>query len=126
MKKIFYVFILAFIFNLIWENLHFVLYTQYQGGEITRLILFRSALFDASMISLFGILFISFSFLRQRLWLVLTLATLFAIGLEIFALQTGRWGYEDMMPIIPILNVGLSPTVQLGLLTYFSFKLTKL
>jgi hypothetical protein len=78
------------------------------------------------MISLFGILFISFSFLRQRLWLVLTLATLFAIGLEIFALQTGRWGYEDMMPIIPILNVGLSPTVQLGLLTYFSFKLTKL
>lgn len=36
-----------------------------------------------------------------------------AILIERYALITNRWAYNDLMPIIPILNVGLSPILQM-------------
>jgi len=30
--------------------------------------------------------------------------------------------YNELMPIIPILNVGLSPTIQLGLTGYLAYR----
>ena len=49
---------------------------------------------------------------------------IFAIVLEKWALMTGRWAYTSAMPIIPILNIGLTPAVQLGMLGYFSNKVS--
>ena len=46
-----------------------------------------------------------------------------SIIIEHFALSAGRWAYNDFMPIIPFLSVGLTPTIELGLLGYLSFKL---
>jgi hypothetical protein len=34
------------------------------------------------------------------------------IGIEIFALTTGRWAYSEAMPIIPLFEVGLVPILQ--------------
>ena len=101
---------------------HLVLYLNYQGQEITNLILVRAALFDAIFTTILALPFIFISFFRQRLWLAPILATLFAISLELFALQTGRWAYAAAMPIIPIINTGLTPTIQLGILAFISFK----
>src|SRR3989338_6127191 len=51
-KKLIAIFALAFLLNLIWENLHSWLYAYYEGGVITEWILLRATLFDAIFITL--------------------------------------------------------------------------
>lgn len=127
-REVLIIFVAAFILNLLWEELHSVFYVSYQGGAITHLILLHAALFDATVITVFSYLFL--------LWkpgfyncgsLVSTAAfavslILFAILLEKWALLTGRWVYADAMPLIPMLNVGLTPIIQLGILGYISIR----
>ena len=122
-KKLIAIFFLAFVFNFIWENAHSCLYAHYQGGTITQIILLRATLFDALIITVLGLLFLIFNFFKKRMWLVVTIAVIFAIVLEIYALKTGRWEYNHFMPLIPIVNTGLTPTIQLGLLSYIIFKI---
>ncbi|HEY4511017.1 MAG TPA: hypothetical protein VJG29_01440 [Candidatus Paceibacterota bacterium] len=114
-RQLIVVFSTAFLLNFLWENLHEVMYVQYQGGEITRLILFRAALFDAAIITVFAAVLLLLPWPRTRLWLMPVLGVVFAVYLEWFALATGRWEYNALMPLIPLLNVGLSPSLQLGL-----------
>ena len=118
MKKILLIFNLAFISNIIWENLHAFLYIHYQGQNITQLILLRAALFDATFITILSLPFIFLKYFKQRLWWSLVMGIIFAIILEYFALITNRWAYNDLMPIIPIIKTGLTPTLQLGLIAY--------
>lgn len=122
-KKIALIFLLGFLFNMVWENFHHYFYIHYQGQEITQLILIRAALFDASFIALVGLLFLKNSYFQKRLWLAVAIGVAFAISLEIFALSTNRWAYNELMPIIPIIKTGLTPTIQLGLLSYLAYKI---
>lgn len=119
-KKLALIFITAFLLNAVWEHSHHVLYVHYQGEAITSLILFRAALFDALIISILGVLFLSVRFFRERLWLIALGAIFFAVGLEWFALATDRWAYTDAMPLVPVIQTGLTPTIQLGFLAYMS------
>jgi len=110
------IFAIAFIFNLLWEFWHVRFYISYQGAEATNWILIRSALFvDAVVITVFswGAMFISGG--KYRFWLVPILCAVFAIGLERYALVIERWIYASSMPIIPWLDVGLTPAIQLPL-----------
>lgn len=109
------VFIFAFVVNIAWEFTHAQMYIHYKGSEITNFLLLRAALFDASFITMLSLLVFFNKFLRKRAWIGLTLAVIFAIGLERFALLTDRWAYNDLMPIIPLLETGLTPTIQLGI-----------
>ena len=119
-RRILIVLILAFVLNLIWEHLHSALYVSYQSGTITDLILFRAALFDAAVITIFSYPFFTFKRLKQRRWILYVGLLIFAVVLEKWALMSGRWVYADAMPIIPLLAVGLTPSVQLGVLGYLS------
>lgn len=114
LKKFLIIFIIAFVLNLIWEHFHSVLYVHYKGGEITSYILTRAAIFDAFMITFFVY------FLKNIKYVVL-IAVLFSIGLEIWAIEVGRWVYTDSMPTI--FGVGLTPAIQLGLLAFLSMKI---
>ena len=109
------IFILAFLLNLVWENLHSYLYIHYQGAKITEIILIRAALFDAFVISILAIGVILTPRIRGKLLFAIVLSVLFAISLERFALATDRWAYTSAMPIIPFVNTGLTPTIQLAL-----------
>jgi hypothetical protein len=40
-----------------------------------------------------------------------------ALAVEWQALASGRWSYDDRMPVVPVLGVGLWPLLQLILLT---------
>ena len=122
-RQLLIIFTAAFALNFVWEHWHSVFYLHYQGQEITNLILARAALFDAIFITALALPFIFISFFRRRLWLAPLIAVLFAVGLEIFALKTGRWAYTDAMPLVPIINLGLTPIIQLGLLAFVSYKL---
>lgn len=109
------IFFVGFLLNLLWENLHAPLYVHYRGGAISEYILFRAALFDALVISIFAAILSFAPFRRWRLWLMPVAGIFFAVGLELWALQTGRWEYTAWMPLAPFLNVGLSPMFQLGM-----------
>src|SRR3989344_7777963 len=122
-KKLIAVFALAFALNLVWENFHSLLYIEYQKMPITELTLIKAALFDALFTAGLFILFFRTSFLRRRLWLVFVVGVVFAVCLELFALETGRWQYNSLMPVIPLFGVGLTPTIQLGFLGYFVLRI---
>lgn len=123
MKKTSVIFLLAFLLNLVWENLHSLLYDNYMGGEITEFILIRASLFDAILITLILLPFLHSSLMKNRSWLIVVIATIVAILNEWYGLGTGRWSYNLWMPILPIINIGLTPAIQLGLLGWVTYKL---
>lgn len=126
MKKWFFVFVFAFLLNLVWENLHSYLYVHYKSGEITELILIKAALFDGLVILGLIYLFYLIPRLSEHPWLIIVFGVLISLAIEYWALVSGRWAYNEMMPIVPVLRTGLTPTVQLGLLGYLSYKFSKL
>jgi len=123
MKKVVTVFVVAFVLNAVWENLHSFLYVNYMHGQITEFILLRAALVDAVIITIIALPFILFPSIKKRSLVILPLGFILAICIELWALQTGRWAYQGYMPIIPLLSVGLTPAIQLGVLGYLSFKI---
>lgn len=52
----------------------------------------------------------------QRVVLVIFIGGIGAILSEIRHLSLGNWAYSDLMPLIPMLNVGLSPVLQFMIL----------
>ena len=110
------VFFWGFLFNLIWEQLHSFLYVSYQGGPITFFILLRAAIFDAAVILVLIWLLRQLPRSWQSLWLLLAFSLVVSIGIEWWALNTDRWVYKASMPIVPLINTGLTPTIQLGFL----------
>lgn len=125
MKKILSIFIIAFILNIVWENLHSVFYANYMSGKITELILLRASLVDAFIIVIITLPFVFFSTLKNKSLLIILVGILVSIFIEYWGLETGRWVYNSLMLIIPVLGIGLTPAIQLGLLGYISFKITE-
>ncbi len=123
MKRIPIIFLLAFLLNLFWENLHSFLYDNYMGGVITEFILMRASLFDAILITLILLPFLQLSLVKNKSWLIIIVATVVAIFNEWYGLGTGRWAYNLWMPILPIIDIGLTPAIQLGLLGWVTYKL---
>ncbi|HLD70427.1 MAG TPA: hypothetical protein VI937_00900 [Negativicutes bacterium] len=123
MKKVFLIFLLSFILNVVWENLHSFLYAGYMGGKITEFILLRASVVDAAVITLLSLPFIFVPNLREKSWLIMVTGVLIAIGIELYALNTGRWAYNEYMPMVPLLGIGLTPAIQLGLLGHLSYRL---
>jgi len=115
MKHGLFVFIVAFLLNFVWENLHSVLYLNYRGGFISEYILARSAVVDAFMVTLIVLVVLHLSFFKQKTLSIVVVGFVVATGLEIWALQSVRWAYAPSMPLIPLLNVGVSPAVQLAI-----------
>ncbi len=125
MKKIFFVFLVSFLLNLVWENLHVYLYDNYMGGEITEMILLKATLADAiiTMVILFPFLF--FQLFRKYDFVIVPALVVISVLNEQLALQTGAWKYNSLMPVIPLISAGLTPTIQLGLLGYITYRLAK-
>lgn len=117
------VFAVSFLLNYVWEHLHSVLYVHYKGGAITDAILLHATLMDAVMITGLAVALLFIPRVRRKPWLVLVGAFLLAAGIELWALDTGRWAYNASMPLVPLLHVGLSPTVQLALTGFVTFKI---
>lgn len=65
-----------------------------------------------------AILFLRVAYFRERKWYALIFGFIAAVALERFALGSGRWAYHDLMPIVPLLHTGLTPTIQLGVISY--------
>ena len=125
-KKLLFIFLLAFGTNWVWENAHAILYYHPDGTLMTQEVLLLATLFDATFIAFLGIIHLITPGFRGKLWLLLIVAFVVAVVIEWRALIEGRWAYTFAMPIIPLLDTGLTPTLQLPLLTYLVFRFAKL
>lgn len=121
LQKLGAIFVISFILNLVWENLHAYLYTAYQGGPITEFILLRATLGDAVMLVVLAVPFVYMHTFTRRLWLIVPVGVALAVWIEFYALNAGRWSYNEFMPLIPFVQVGLTPTVQLALLGWVTY-----
>lgn len=129
----FSVFLLAFLLNLIWENLHVFLYTGYDNTIPVWSLLVRASLCDASFITsvylLLAAIFDDFNWFNKKgivkLGLVFFFTFMAAILVEKSALTNGRWIYKEAMPLLPYLKTGLTPSLQLFLTSLLSLGFTQ-
>ena len=134
--KIKYIIILifvAFLLNIIWENLQAPLFAGYSSFGQHFPICFIGTIGD---IVFTAVVYFSIALLKNDFgWImrlgkkdILVLAAIgffFALGIEWRALLFERWSYTDVMPIIPYFQVGLTPILQMIFLSPLSFYLTK-
>lgn len=65
-------------------------------------------------------------FSSKRLMFLVVLGFLWAVGIEYYATEVAhRWVYAPAMPIIPIINVGMTPVLQMVIIPFFSIFLTR-
>lgn len=116
----------TFILNLIWELAQGEsgLYLNH-GGDMTSMLRCTIAAFGDVLIvlSVYTIMTIIYRTrdwilnMNQGTWVTLILISLItAMIVELWGLQTGRWSYSELMPIIPLIKIGLLPVLQMVLL----------
>lgn len=132
-KQIIFLSLIAFVVHVIWENTQASLYEGY-GSFAEHLPVCVGGTFGDVAITLFVYLIVALlkndfnwiAALNKKDVIALAVIGLFiAVGIEWRALLFGRWAYTDAMPIIPYLQVGLTPILQMILLLPFSVYLTK-
>src|SRR3989338_9721013 len=132
-KQIIFLSLIAFILHIVWENMQASLFQGYVSFvEHFPMCLVGTA--GDVAITLF-VYFIVALLKNDFNWIltlnkkqIATLAVIgffIAVGIEWRALLFGRWAYADVMPIIPYLNVGLVPILQMTFLLPLSMYLTK-
>ena len=120
----------AFFLHLVWENAQAPLYTGYQSFSQHFPICFVGVIGDIVI----TLLVFAFLLLLKKDGVRTTadFAALVIIGfivavlIEEHALLIGKWSYGETMPIIPWLNVGLAPILQMTVLFPLSFYLAGL
>ena len=136
-KFIFIMIFFAFLLSFAWELIQIPLYKNpvYDIDHIAFCAL--ASLADVLMVLLlyFGLSFIFKDpfwlqdFKLKRVLLLVLIGGAGAVLSEMRHLSLESWGYNDSMPIIPVVNVGISPVLQfmiLPLLIYFlSYKRLK-
>mgnify|MGYP003119712945 CR=1 FL=1 len=109
--------------NLVWELAHMPLYTLWETGS-TGEIIFAAVhctggdiliALSAVMLSLFLVGSPAWPVVRSVRVIVLTVT--FGLGYTVFSEWLNievrqAWAYRELMPIIPIINAGLSPVLQ--------------
>jgi hypothetical protein len=125
--KIFTCFLsIAFLLNFLWEVGQAGLYQPHYEGTLSFILVhLKAALGDVAIILIIyfitALIYGSKNFIikinKFSLFLLALLGFIFALVVEKYALATGRWSYNDLMPIFPFLKVGLTPILQLTILS---------
>lgn len=117
----------AFVLNFLWEISQAFLYAPHFSGTADFIIVhLRASLGDLILVVL---ILLADSFLLERIFseespgwrrsgAVMLGGALVGIAVEKYALASGRWQYNELMPVIPILRVGLTPILQMALIPF--------
>lgn len=65
------------------------------------------------------------NFTMKNTLLALIVGLIIAILVEQYALNNDMWSYDVLMPKIPLWDIGVSPILQMMILPFVVFKLTK-
>lgn len=129
--------VLAFLLNFVWEVLQLPLYKDaaYDLQHIAFCAL--ASVVDALMVLL---LYLCFALINKKtfwaqdmgfrqVFILMLIGGIGAIIAEIAYTSAGNWAYADSMPMLQLVNVGLSPVLQFlflpALIFYVSFLLLK-
>ena len=122
--------IIAFLLNFAWEMLQMPLYEGMKFNIQSVVFCGLASIIDVLMVLLLFYFFAliyreSFWFQKyttQRIAILVLVSGIGAILLESVNVSFGSWNYSKYMPIIPVVNVGLTPVLQfmvLPILTYY-------
>ena len=131
-RLLIYIFIIGFLLNLIWENVQAPLYEGYTNLWDHFMMCFWASIVDAAVIlllyALFALWFKNSFWIKHLNWknglLLMLVGAAIALGFEFWAFQNEVWAYTERMPLVPALNIGLSPLLQMMLLPLFTFILS--
>lgn len=121
---------MAFFLNWAWEAVHAVAFVESSGTLAFRLRhCLPMAVTDAGWTLALWLIVggLSTSPRPTGVWQLAALGfagALTAIGLELAAVATGRWTYNELMPLVPVVNVGLWPVLQMGILPVLTVRLS--
>ncbi|MEK6844407.1 MAG: hypothetical protein AABX83_03180 [Nanoarchaeota archaeon] len=130
LNKIIFIIIFAFLFNLAWEVSHSLLYktiTDMSASQYVPRILQASA---GDIIMILAIFIIISGINKSLSWTInkkksmilsVICGTIISIGFELYAQYTNRFSYNPSMPIIPLINVGLTPILQMIITPLLTF-----
>lgn len=131
-RYIFIITVLAYLLNFAWELIQIPLYknASFNFAHITFCALASFA--DVIMVLLlyfgFAFIFRNLVWIQHSKWwrivIVIITGAAGAMLAEIRHLSLGSWAYADSMPIIPIVNVGISPVLQFMILPLLVYLLS--
>ncbi len=125
--------VIAFLVNFIWEVAQGPLY---EGFEYDWQHISFCALASIADMLMVLILFFGFSLVYRNLYWVMNwdfeiivplvlVGSVGAIFGEIWHLAQGDWSYAEAMPIMPLVEIGISPLLQFALLPFIIFLISK-
>ena len=114
----------SFLLNFAWEMLQMPLY---EGMKLNRQSVVFCALASLADMLIVLLLYYTFAmiykelfwyqhFIVQRISILVVVGSIGAILVEILHLSVGSWKYSRSMPLIPVVNVGVSPVLQFMIL----------
>lgn len=116
--------VFVFMANLFWEFAHMRLYTLWQEGSVREIIfaVVHCTGGDALIATLSLILMLlifgkDWPHSSSKYWIVAALVIVLGLSYTVFSewlniVVRKAWEYSDLMPIVPVLNVGLTPFLQ--------------
>lgn len=131
-KQIIFLSLIAFILHIIWENAQAPLFQGYASFSQHFLACLFGTVGDIA-ITLFVYVIVAllkndFNWIasqnKKDIAVLAVIGFFVAVGIEWRALLSDRWAYNDAMPLIPYLKVGLLPIIQMTLLLPFSVFIT--
>lgn len=128
-KIILSILIVSFILNIAWENAHAPLYKWFIDYSNHFKMCFDASIWDAllilTMYFLISLILWNLDWIEsikiKDFFLIIVIGLIITIIFEKYALDTWRWDYNEYMPIIPFLWIGLSPILQLIITPYLTF-----
>lgn len=113
----------AAVFHLLWEFAHLPLYTIWQTGTARELAFAAVHCTAGDILIAMSTMLISLFLIGESAWpaqkrrAVLAVAIVLAVGYTIFSewlniVVREAWAYRDIMPVVPVVNTGLSPILQ--------------
>ncbi|HXK39633.1 MAG TPA: hypothetical protein VJ837_02265 [Candidatus Paceibacterota bacterium] len=117
----------------LWEQAHSVLYTGYEAMEgalpVWMLATLGDLFYTLIIIGIISLAKGGSAWVGAASWrdclAAAVLGALVALMVEYKGLYLGRWEYLPSMPVLPLLSIGLSPLLQMTLLTPLSLWLVR-
>jgi hypothetical protein len=114
----------SFLLNFAWEMLQMPLFEGIEMNMQSAVFCILSSLVDTLIVLLLYYVFVIIykelfwnrHFIVQRILILMVAGSIGAILTEILYLSAGSWKYSRSMPLIPVVNVGVSPVLQFTVL----------
>lgn len=120
----------SFLFQYLWEMVQMPLYSDMYFSSLQSWTACAKATVGDAHIAAF--MWLAGALVYQDVWwfkrltflktlIIVIMGTGITLFLEIHALRTGRWEYSALMPVVPLLEVGIVPILQMTLLPLLIF-----